>query len=300
MRVAITGATGTLGTALSEHLRAQGHAVTPISRRPQAAPSGGIVWDPLRGQIDAAALEGHDVVVNLAGARIAPASWTRRYKQLIRDSRVLSTRLLSETLARLSRPPRVLLSQSAIGYYGARSAEEILDEDSSCGAGFLAGVVVEWEAATEPAQRAGIRTVLVRTGPVLARRGGFLAPLLPVFRMGLGGRLGSGRQTLSWVAVDDYVGAAMRIIDDNSLIGPVNVTAPTPVSNAEFTRSLARVLRRPAIFCVPAFALRVAFGSQMAEEVLLGGQRVLPRKLLGLGFGFRYAELEGALRAILT
>jgi uncharacterized protein (TIGR01777 family) len=296
MRIAIAGATGLLGTALREHFRATGHAVTPISRK-SVTPEG-IRWDPERGELDAGRLEGHDVVVNLSGARIAPARWTPQYKELIRASRIQSTRLLCETLARLEHKPRVLLSASAVGYYGNRPPEEIVDESSPPGGTFLARLCVEWEAATEATQRAGIRTVLLRTATVLSMRGGFLPPLVRLFRLGLGGRLGDGRQGLSWIALEDWVGAVEFLIRREELSGPFNLASPHPVSNAEFTRTLARVLRRPAPFVVPAPVLRLVFGKEMAEEVFLGGQRAIPRRLSEAGFGFRQPELEGALRAL--
>lgn len=298
MRVAITGATGLLGSALLEHLRAQGHLLTPISRR--VTGPDGIRWDPERGELEAQRLEGHDVVVNLSGARIAPARWTPQYKELLRTSRIQSTRLLCETLARLENKPRVLLSASAVGYYGNRPPEETVDEASLPGSTFLARLCVEWEAATEAAQQAGIRTVLLRTGTVFSLRGGFLPPLLRVFRLGLGGRLGDGRQGLSWITLADWVVAVEFLMGRDDLSGPFNLTSPQPVSNAEFTRTLARLLRRPAPFVVPAPVLRLVFGGELAEEVLLGGQRAVPKRLLDAGFRFRQPDLEEALRAVLA
>lgn len=296
MRVAVTGASGLLGSALAERLRHAGHTVVPVGRRP---PPGGVRWDPARGELDPSALEGCEVVVNLAGARIAPARWTQAYKREIWASRVDSTRLLSTVLAGLASPPRVFLSASATGYYGARPWEEELDEDSAPGSGFLASLCVAWEGATEPARAKGIRTVLLRTGPVLAERGGFLAPLLPVFRLGLGGPVGDGRQGVSWIALEDWVRAVEFLVEAPSMSGPVNLTAPGPVTFAEFARTLGRVLRRPAFVRVPAFATRLLFGREMADETLLSGQRAFPRRLVEAGFQFRYPELEPALRALL-
>ncbi len=297
MQVAVVGATGLLGRALQGHLEASGHTVVPVSRRPLP---GGVRWDPARGQLEPGALEGCQAVVNLAGARIAPARWTEAYKQELRASRVDATRLVAEALARLRRPPEVFLSASATGYYGHRPFHEVLDETSPPGRGFLASLCVEWEAATEPARRAGIRTVLLRTGPVLSRQGGFLAPLLPVFRLGLGGPVGDGQQGVSWIALEDWVRAVEHLMDAASGEGPVNLTAPNPVTFGEFARTLGRVLRRPTVLRVPAFAVRLVFGREMAQEVLLSGQRAVPGRLLQTGFRFRYPELEGALRALLA
>jgi uncharacterized protein (TIGR01777 family) len=296
VRIAIAGASGLLGGALQARLEAAGHTVVPIARRP---PPGGVRWDPARGELDHAALAGCDAVVNLAGARIAPAGWTPAYKQEIRDSRVRSTELLSRTLSGLQNRPAVFLSASATGYYGARPWEEVLDEGSPPGRGFLAEVCVEWEQAAEPARAAGVRTVLLRTGPVLSPGGGFLAPLLPLFRLGLGGPVGDGRQGVSWIALEDWL-RAVEFLLSAPVEGPVNLTAPQPVTFAEFARTLGRVLRRPAVLRVPAFAVRLVFGREMADEVLLGGQRAVPRRLLEAGFGFRYPELEPSLRAVLT
>jgi len=300
MRIAITGASGLLGTALAERFRSSGHEVVPLSRNPRITAEGGIFWDPDRGLLDVGRLEGCEAVINLAGARIAPARWSPAYKALIYSSRVETTRLLCEALARLARKPRVLLSASAVGYYGNRDPREVLDEESAPGKGFLAQVCVAWEAATEPARASGIRTVLMRTGTVLTLRGGFLPPLVRLFRLGLGGQMGSGWQVLSWIALQDYVRTVEFLLDHPDLAGPVNLTAPHPVTNAEFTSTLARVLRRPAPFRVPAFALRLVFGREMTEEVLLGGQHVVPRRLLEAGFRFDLPELEGALRAVLA
>jgi len=297
MRVAITGATGLLGRSLWAHLESAGHTVVPMSRRPLP---GGIRWDPERGELDAAALEGCDAVVNLAGARIAPARWTAAHKRQVWESRVASTRLLSGVLARLRNPPRVFLSASATGYYGSRPWEEVLDEDSAPGRGFLASLCVEWEAATSPAREAGVRTALLRTGPVLSARGGFLGPLLPLFRLGLGGPVGDGRQGVSWIALADWVEAVHFLLAHAELEGPVNLTAPHPVQFREFARTLGRVLRRPALLRVPAFAVRLVFGREMAEEVLLSGQRAVPRRLLEAGFTFRHPELGGALEVVLA
>ncbi len=297
MRVVIAGATGLLGSALRARLQAAGHTVVPISRRP---PADGVYWNPERGELDAQALEGCQAVVNLAGARIAPARWTESYKRELVSSRVEATQLLSRTLARLHRPPGVFVSASATGYYGHRPFEEPVDEASPPGRGFLASLCVQWEAVAEAAKRAGVRTVLLRTGPVLSPRGGFLAPLLPAFRLGLGGPVGDGRQGVSWIALEDWLRAVEFVLQHAELEGPVNVTAPNPVTFGEFARSLARQLRRPCVLRVPAFAVRALFGREMADEVLLSGQRAVPRKLLDAGLGFRYPQLEPALNAVLS
>ncbi|MBI4544692.1 MAG: TIGR01777 family protein [Gemmatimonadetes bacterium] len=298
MRIAITGSTGFIGSALVRELGGAGHSVTPVvRRRPPGARDSLVLWDPVGGRIDAARLEEHDAVIHLAGERIAGV-WTALKKRRIRESRVLGTRLLCEALAGLSRRPGVLLSASAVGYYGSRDPAEVLDEGSAPGAGFLAAVAQEWEAATRPAETAGIRVARMRFAPVLGREGGVLAAMLPVFRLGLGGRLGDGRQVWSWIALDDVVGAALHVLSRDTLFGPINFAAPQPVTNAEFTRTLGRVLGLPTICGVPAVVLRLLLG-EMAEEMLLAGARVAPEKLLESGYVFAYPELEPALRHML-
>jgi uncharacterized protein (TIGR01777 family) len=298
MRVAVTGSTGLIGTALVVRLREEGHDVTRLVRdRSRAREPGAVFWDPARGEVDAAGLEGHDVVVHLAGESLV-GIWTRAKKRRIRESRVRGTRVLAEALAGLARPPLLLLAASAIGFYGPREPDEVVDESTPAGRGFLAEVAAEWEAAAEPARHAGIRVVHARFGLVLSPRGGALAKMLPVFRPGLGGTLGSGEQIWSWIALDDVVEAALHVVRTEALAGPVNFTAPEPVSNAEFTRVLGRVLRRPAPFGVPAFAARLVAG-EMAEEMLLAGAYVVPRRLLDSGYGFRLPALEPALRRLL-
>ncbi len=302
MRVAITGATGLIGSALARALSRAGDEIVVVSRRPAAAgrafEGGGaarvVAWDPARGAIDAAGLEGCDVVVHLAGESIAGV-WTPGKRARIRDSRVRGTELLAGTLARLSRPPAAFLSASATGYYGDRPPDTPLDEDAPPGTGFLAETAVAWEAATRAAEAAGIRTVRLRTGVVLTATGGLLGAVLPLFRLGLGGRLGDGRQVVSWIALDDVVAAARRIIETPGLSGPVNLVAPGAVTNAEFTRTLGRLLRRPTPFPVPAAVLRLLPGG-MGQEMMLAGARVVPRRLEECGFRFAYPELEGALR----
>jgi uncharacterized protein (TIGR01777 family) len=288
----IAGASGLLGGALAAALDAQGIEVRRLVRRAAAGPRE-IPWDPARGALDPGALDGVDAVVNLSGRRIAPGRWTAAARREILESRTRATRLLVETMAKASRRPSVFISASAIGFYGDRG-DQVLTEEAEPGRGFMADVAVAWE---REAQRApdGVRVVCTRFGLVLAR-GGFLAPLLLAFRFGLGGPLGSGRQWWSWVHVEDLVGAVLFALRAPSLSGPVNVVAPHPVTNREFARTLARVVRRPALLPAPAWALRLALGRQMADELLLSSQRVLPTRLQAHGFSFRWTDLEPALR----
>jgi hypothetical protein len=296
MHVVVSGSRGLVGSALVPFLTTGGHRVTRLVRGEPAGPDE-TAWDPARGLVDASRLDGVDAVVHLAGENIAAGRWTPARKAEIRRSRVDGTRALCEALARLPNPPRVLVSASAVGYYGDRGAE-VLTEESGPGNGFLTEVCREWEAATAPASRAGIRVVTLRFGMVLSPCGGALRKLLLPFRLGVGGRLGDGRQFTSWIALDDAVGAIHHALCEESVRGPVNAVAPGPVSNAEFTRALARLLRRPALLPVPAFAARLAFG-EMADALLLAGARVLPARLQASGYRFRFPELEGALRHLL-
>jgi len=293
--ILISGSHGLLASALMPHLGAAGRRVVRLVRG-DAAGSDKVRWDPDTGSIDAGALEGIDAIVHLAGEPIPAVRWTSAKKGRIHDSRVRGTRLLAEALAGLSRRPRVLLCQSASGYYGDRGGE-LLTERSAAGQTFLAGVCVGWEGGADPARAAGIRVVHLRSGNVLAGRGGFLGPLLPLFRFGAGGRLGSGRQFLPWISIDDWVAAVEHLLAAEGAAGPVNVVAPQAVTNREFTTTLARVLRRPALFAAPAMALRLVMGELGAE--LLIGQRMHPAVLLESGFAFRYPELEPALRHVL-
>jgi uncharacterized protein (TIGR01777 family) len=291
--IAITGSTGLIGSALAEELRAGGHTVRRLVRSERHRRPGDALWDPAAGRLDPHALDGIDAVVHLAGEPIAQR-WTTEAKRRIRESRVRGTELLARTIASLARPPRVLVSGSALGIYGDRGDEE-LDEASAVGQDFLAAVATAWEAAAEPAARAGVRVVKIRTGLVLSPRGGALAKLLVPFRLGVGGRVGSGRQWVSWIGLDDAVGAIIYALGTEALVGPVNLAAPAPVTNAELTETLARVLRRPAIVPVPAFVMRLVFG-EMGEATLLASQRMRPRRLLESGYRFRYPTLEAALR----
>jgi len=256
------------------------------------------LWDPERGEIDAAALEGLDAVVHLAGENIASGRWTAEKRRRIRESRVAGTKLLVRALAGLDRPPAVLVCASAVGFYGDCGAR-IVDETAPCGAGFLAGLCRDWEEAASAASEAGIRVVRLRIGLVLSAAGGALKKMLPLFRLGLGGRIGHGRQSMSWIALDDLVSLILHCIDEESLAGPVNAVAPGAVTNREFTAALARVLRRPALLPAPAFLLRLALGG-MAEELLLSSTRAVPAKALASGFTFRHPAVEEALRAVLT
>jgi uncharacterized protein len=291
--VAITGATGFIGSALVDALRTGGYTVRRLVRSERQRRPGDVVWDPAAGRLDPSVLDSVDAVIHLAGEPIAQR-WTPEIKRRIRESRVRGTELLAAAIASGARPPRVFVSGSAMGIYGNRGDEE-LDETSALGRDFLADVATEWEAAAEPAVRAGVRVVKVRTGLVLSPRGGALAKLLLPFRMGAGGRVGSGRQWVSWIGLDDAVGAIVHALRTEALAGPVNLAAPGPVTNAELTETLARVLRRPAVVPVPAFLVRLAFG-EMGEATLLASQRMRPRRLLESGYRFHYPALESALR----
>jgi uncharacterized protein len=295
VRVAISGASGLIGSALARDLTADGAEVIRLVRRP-ARGADELSWTPTGDGAapEPLALAGCDAVVHLAGAPIAGRRWTPARKAELRASRVEPTTKLARAMAAADPPPRALLCGSAIGYYGGTS-DAGADERAPQGSGFLAELVRDWEAATAPAAGAGIRVVNLRSGIVLAR-GGMLKPLIPLFRLGLGGRIGSGRQYLSWISLTDEVRAIRRLIEDNQLAGPVNLTAPNPVTNAEFTRALAAALRRPALFAVPEFALRAALG-EVANELLVSA-RVIPGKLTAAGFSFRHPDIESALSEV--
>ena len=297
MQVAITGASGLIGRALAESLRLDGHSVRPLVRRAPDHPAA-VRWDPAAGTIDAAALEGLDAVVHLAGAGIGDKRWSEDRKRELHDSRTQGSDLLARTLAGLDRPPRVLLSASAIGFYGSRG-DDVLTEVSAPGDDFLARLVADWEGAAAPAAEAGIRTVFLRSGLVLAGHGGILPRMALPFRGFVGGRLGSGRQWISWVTLADEVGAIRFLIDRGDLSGPVNVVAPEPVTNAELARALGTVLDRPAAIPVPAFAPRLLLGREMADGLLFASQRVRPDVLVAAGYGYAHTEITPALRAVL-
>jgi uncharacterized protein (TIGR01777 family) len=291
-RVAVTGASGLVGQAISGRLKSEGYSVVSIGRA-HADSSPDVVWNPATGEIHANGLEGVSAVVHLAGETIGQR-WTNGVRRRILESRVQGTALIARTVASLRARPPVLICASAVGFYGDRG-DETVDERTSRGGGFLADVVQAWEAAAEPARAAGIVVTHARFGVVIAPDGGMLERLLPIFRLGAGGRIGSGRQWLSWISRTDIARAAAFLVKA-SLGGPVNVTAPSPVTNEEFTHLLAGALHRPAIAAVPAFAVRLAFG-QMGEETVLAGQRVIPTRLLDAGFTFEHPTMEEALRA---
>ncbi|MER6118204.1 TIGR01777 family oxidoreductase [Streptomyces sp. NPDC001743] len=294
-RIALTGSTGLIGAALVRSLRADGHEVVRLTRRP-ARTGDEVEWDPKRGYVDVAGLVGCDAVVHLAGAGVGDHRWTEAYKREIRESRVLGTAAIAEAVASLDVPPKVLLSGSAIGFYGD-TGDRAVDEGAPPGDGFLPSVCVEWEEATAAAEEAGVRTVHARTGLVVAREGGAWGRLFPLFRAGLGGRLGNGRQYWSFIALHDEIAALRHILDTPELSGPVNLTGPDPVTNGEVTAAMGRVLRRPTLFTAPAPALRIALGG-FAEDVL-GSQRVLPGRLLDSGFAFAFPGIDAAIRAAL-
>jgi uncharacterized protein (TIGR01777 family) len=297
MKILISGSHGLVGKALIRSLTTDGHDIVRLVRnKPTGAAE--IEWNPNEGRIDAAALEGLDVVVHLAGESIASGRWSDEKKRAIRDSRIKGTALLSDALARLSRPPSLFVSASAIGYYGDRG-DEVLTETSAPGKDFLSSVCVEWEQATKAAVEKGIRTIYARFGIILDANEGALAKMLMPFRMGVGGRIGNGRQWMSWIAIEDVVNGLRFLIEDRSMSGPVNFVAPNPVTNAEFTKALGRVLSKPTLFPVPAFGARLAFG-EMADALLLSSQRVKPSVLQEKGYSFKWSTLDSALRQILA
>jgi len=296
MKVAITGASGLLGSALVPFLAADGHEVVRLVRRaPKARDEAR--WDPETSAIDDAALEGVDAVVNLSGESIAGGRWTEARKALLRSSRLGPTHVLAKTLAGLSRKPRVFISASAVGYYGNRGDAWLTEKDAPAD-DFLGRLSAEWEKAAEPAARAGIRVVHPRIGVVLTPAGGALGKMLLSFRAGLGGVLGPGTQYMSWIAIDDLLGVIRHLLGRDDVAGPANAVAPEPVTNALFTKTLGRVLGRPTVVPAPAFALRLALG-EMADATLLSSTRVRPERLLATGYRFRFPELEGALRHVL-
>ncbi len=297
MHVVVTGSTGLIGSALVSFLTTEGHRVTRLMRSTPRPGAAEVPWAPEAGSVAVPGLEGAEAVVHLAGENIATGRWTAAKKARIRDSRVQGTRVLCEALTQLAEPPKVLVSASAIGYYGDRGPE-ILPETSRPGQDFLARVCRDWEAAIEPAAQCGIRVVLLRIGVVLSPTGGALGKMLGPFSLGIGGIIGTGQQYLSWIAIDDVVSAISHAIGTETLAGPVNVVAPHPVTNREFTKTLGRVLRRPTLLPMPALVARLGLG-EMAEALLLASTRVEPGRLHNTGFTFGYPELEGALRHLL-
>jgi uncharacterized protein (TIGR01777 family) len=296
MKIVISGASGLIGTQLVAKLSQSGHEVIRLVRRSPKA--GEIQWNPKSGTLDAAALEGADAVIHLSGAGIGDKRWSAAYRKEILDSRTDTTALLAKTIASLSRKPSVFLSGSAIGIYGARNDEQ-LTEVSTHGTGFLAEVCEQWEAAAKPAVDAGVRTVYLRTGIVLSPKGGALKKLLPLFKLGVGGKFGNGKQWQSWISIDDEIGAIEYLLTAN-VSGAVNLTAPNPVTNAEFTKVLASVLKRPAIVPVPTFAPKILLGGELADALLFTGQRVIPAALNASGYTFKHTTLESALRSLLS
>jgi uncharacterized protein (TIGR01777 family) len=295
MTIALSGASGMLGSALNRALRQQGQRVLQLVRRAPAS-SDEVRWDPVTGLLPGAReLEGLAAAIHLSGANVSSRRWTAAYKREMTESRVTTTRVLAEALARLRTPPPVLIAASAVGYYGDRG-DEILGDDAAAGRGYFPELCAAWEAATRPAEDAGIRVVHLRTAMVLGRDGGALAKLAPLFRLGLGGRLGSGRQWMSWVSEADAVSATLFALGNLGLTGAINVVAPNPVTNSEFTSELGRAVYRPALIPAPAFALRLAFG-EMADEALLASTRAVPRRLLEAGFRFEHPTLAEAFAA---
>ena len=293
----VSGASGLIGSALVASLERAGAAVARLVRH-EARGAGEISWDPARGRLDPAALEGADAVVHLSGESLAAHRWNDSVRARIRESRVGSTRLLAETLARLQRPPAIMVSASAGGIYGDRG-DPPLTEESPAGSDFLATLARDWEAATAPAEARGIRVVHLRSGLVLSPRGGALARLLPIFRLGLGGPLGDGRAWVSWITLDDHVAVIRRAIEEPRLAGPVNASTPGPVTHETLARTLGRVLRRPAFLRVPRIALKIALGA-FADEGLLASQRMVPARLMAVGHRFAFPSLEPALRHVLA
>jgi uncharacterized protein (TIGR01777 family) len=295
MRALVSGASGLVGGALASRLEARGDFVVPLVRRSGAT---GVYWDAKSGRFDATAAEGFDVAVHLAGENVAAGRWSEQRRAAIRDSRVVGTRFLAEHLAALERPPKTLVCASAVGFYGDAGDAECT-EGSPPGGGFLAGVCRDWEAASEPAAACGIRVVILRIGLVLAAEGGFLPRMLPAFKLGLGARLGDGRQWMSWITLVDLLRVIERVLADDTIKGPVNAVAPEPVRNAAFTAALAKALRRPAYWMVPAFVLRATLG-EMADEMLLAGARVTPAKLREAEFRFEHPRLDVALEVLVN
>ncbi|AZS87707.1 TIGR01777 family oxidoreductase [Streptomyces griseoviridis] len=292
-RVVVAGASGLIGGALVRSLTADGHEVVRLVRRAPRGPDE-VRWDPEAGRVDAAGLAGCDAVVNLAGAGVGDHRWTDAYKTRIRESRVRGTTALAEAVAGLDRKPRVFVNGSAVGYYG-ETGDRAVDEGAPAGEGFLPSVCVAWEGAADPVREAGVRTVFARTGLVVDRHGGAWGRLFPLFKAGLGGRMGDGRQYWSFIALHDEVAALRHLIDSDGLSGPFNLTAPAPLTNREITAAMGRVLRRPTLFAVPAPVLRTVLG-EMSGDVL-GSARVLPKRLLESGFTFAFPDIEGAIRA---
>lgn len=296
MKILVAGASGLVGSALKNYLTGLGYEVIPLS---SGRHEGSIFWDPEKGEINPAELEGFDAVINLAGENIAGKRWSEAQKSKILESRVKTTRLLADTLAHLARPPKVWINASAVGYYGTQG-EKVLAETNAPGTGFLASVCLAWEGATEAAAKKGIRVVHARFGIVLSAKGGLLGRIVTPFKLGLGGKIGKGGQYMSWIAIDDLVAIVAHILIHEEIVGPLNVVSPHAVTNADFTEELANTLRRSAFFTMPAPIARLVFGKEMAEEMLLSSARVYPKRLLETEYVFQYPKLSGALQHLLT
>lgn len=297
MKILISGSSGLIGTALLDSFKERGHKITRLVRDESQMAEDTVLWDPEHRELKPEEFEGFDAVIHLAGENISSGRWTDKKKQKIRDSRVINTHMLAELLARLKKPPSLFISASAIGYYGDRG-DEIMTESSSSGEGFLADVCQKWEEASNAARSAGIRVVNLRTGIVLSTKGGALSKMLVPFRLGLGGVVGSGKQYMSWISIDDHIGIILHIINTESLSGPVNAVSPNPVTNQRFTKTLGRVLKRPTLFPLPAFLARLILG-EMADALLLSSTRVVPVALQESGYSFLYPQLEPALKHLL-
>lgn len=297
MKILMTGSSGLVGSALVPFLTTGGHQVMRLVRKKEKLAPDEIRWDPEQKLLDVASLEGFDAVIHLAGENIAEGRWTEKKKKQIRESRILTTEFLSRTLANLKNPPKVLISASATGIYGNREGL-VLDENSPPGTGFLAQVCRDWEASTQSASEKGIRVIHLRNGIVLSPQGGMLKKILPPFKMGLGGKIGSGKQYMSWIAIDDLLSVILFCLEETKLVGAVNAVSPYPVTNEEFTAVLGKVLYRPTFMTIPPALARLAFG-EMADELLLSSQRVKPRQLLDAGFEFSFSDLEWTLRHLL-
>lgn len=298
MKIAITGASGLVGSVLKDELLNENHKIYPLIRRKHDMSPDNIYWNLESGEIESAKLEGLNAVIHLAGESVASGRWTEDKKTRILESRIKGTRLLSQTLSKLEHPPEVLISASAIGFYG-HCGDDLLDESSASGAGFLARVCEAWEQETRVAEAANIRVVNLRIGLVLSPAGGALKQMLMPFKLGLGGPLGSGHQYMSWIDLDDLIRLIRYCMDNTSIQGPVNAVAPHPVTNNEFTRTLGSLLKRPTFFRAPSFALQIAMGNQMANEMLLSSTRVQPQKILEAGFTFDYPYLKDSLKHLL-
>lgn len=298
MKILVAGASGFIGAHFIHYMQSQNHAILKLSRSPEKLKANEIYWDPQKRLLNPFEIENIDAVVNFAGENIASSRWTDEKKRKILESRVNATKTLEQAVLQLQNPPKVWINASAIGFYGNRG-DHILTEESSSGKGFLAEVCQKWEQETQPASLKGIRVVLLRIGMVLSSSGGGLAQMLPAFKLGLGGTIGSGKQFISWIALDELMRIIDYAINHDDLKGPVNAVSPQPVTNDEFTKTLGRIIHRPTILPLPAFAARIVFG-EMADELLLSSARAMPKSLIDSGYKFIYPDLDTALRDILT